>query len=120
MPHNQVPLKELAAAVQNAVQQTLGKHGAVPIDQLWVGFVAPENIATLENANLVARELGREAHVHVQAQLGTQIAAPPAGAQAPATHAAGAGSTTAGASRPDITKPGHLIGLVYSPQNIKQ
>src|SRR3974390_2974592 len=115
MPHPNVPLKELAEAVQNAVQQTLGKHGAVPIDQLWVGFVAPENIATFENANKIAQELGKEAHVKVQAQLGTQIVAPPAAAQA--THAAGAGT---GAPRPDITRPGHLIGLVFSPQNLKQ
>ena len=41
-----VPLGELEAAVQSAVEQVLGKKGAVPIDQLWVGFVAPENIAT--------------------------------------------------------------------------
>ena len=41
-----VPLNELAAAVQNAVEQTLAKHGTVPIEKLWVGFVAPDKIAT--------------------------------------------------------------------------
>ena len=43
-----VNLTELAVAVQNAVQQTLAKHGAVPVDHLWVGFVAPEAVANLE------------------------------------------------------------------------
>jgi hypothetical protein len=69
----QVPLNELAVAVQNAVQQTLAKHGAVPVGQLWVGFVAPENLATLEAAQAVAGVLGKEAGVHTQpsvAQLG--------------------------------------------------
>ena len=47
MPNPPIKLEELAAAVQTAVQQTLAKHGAVPINQLWVGFVAPEAIATV-------------------------------------------------------------------------
>jgi hypothetical protein len=53
-----VPLGELQVAVQNAVEQALGKKGAVPIDKLWVGFVAPDNIATQELANEVAVKLG--------------------------------------------------------------
>jgi hypothetical protein len=53
-----VPLGELEVAVQSAVEQVLGKKGAVPIDQLWVGFVAPENIATQQLANEIASKVG--------------------------------------------------------------
>ena len=53
-----VPLGELEVAVQSAVEQVLGKKGAVPIGQLWVGFVAPENIATQQLANEVAAKIG--------------------------------------------------------------
>ena len=41
MPPPSLHLNQLAAAVQNAVEQTLAKHGAVPIDKIWIGFVAP-------------------------------------------------------------------------------
>lgn len=53
-----VPLGDLEVAVQNAVEQALGKKGAVPIGQLWVGFVAPEGIATQQLANEVASKVG--------------------------------------------------------------
>jgi hypothetical protein len=53
-----VPLGELEVAVKNAVQQALGKAGAVPIDQLWLGFVAPDNIATQQLANEIASKVG--------------------------------------------------------------
>lgn len=53
-----VPLGDLEVAVQNAVEQALGKKGAVPIGQLWVGFVAPESIATQQLANEVASKVG--------------------------------------------------------------
>jgi hypothetical protein len=53
-----VPLGELEVAVKSAVEQALGKAGAVPIDQLWVGFVAPEKIATQQLANEVASKVG--------------------------------------------------------------
>jgi hypothetical protein len=53
-----VPLGELEAAVHSAVEQVLGKKGAVPIDQLWVGFVAPEAVATQQLANEVATRVG--------------------------------------------------------------
>jgi len=53
-----VPLGDLEVAVKNAVQQALGKAGAVPIDQLWVGFVAPEKIATQQLANEIASIVG--------------------------------------------------------------
>ena len=53
-----VPLGDLEVAVQNAVEQALGKKGAVPIGQLWVGFVAPENIATQQLANEIASKVG--------------------------------------------------------------
>ena len=68
-----VNLTELAVAVQSAVQQTLAKHGAVPVDHLWVGFVAPEAVANLESAGAVAAVVAREAGVKGQpsvAQLG--------------------------------------------------
>ena len=65
-----VPLNELAAAVQSAVEQTLAKHGAVPIEKLWVGFVAPDKIATPESAQQVANVLAKEAGVKAQASVG--------------------------------------------------
>jgi hypothetical protein len=101
MSHH-VPLNELAVAVQSAVEQVLGKHGAVPIDKLWVGFVAPDIIATEANAQKVAAVLGKEAGVHVQAAVAEEFIAPPAAAQ----HEV----------RAAIQKPGHIIGLVYSPR----
>jgi hypothetical protein len=102
MPNSPLPLNELSAAVQSAVEQVLGKHGAVPIDKLWVGFVAPDKIATAEIAGKVAAELGREAGVKVQASVAQLGAAAAAGHQA---HA--------------IPKPGHIIGLVFEPSHTK-
>lgn len=94
-------LNELAAAVQSAVEQVLGKHGAVPIDKIWVGFVAPENIATAEIAGKLAATLGREGGVTAQGSVGTlgaQVAAPAAKEAHRLPHL-----------------PGHILGLVYSP-----
>ena len=101
-PH--VPLNELAVAVQNAVEQVLAKHGAVSVDKLWVGFVAPDNIATQENAAILAAQIGREAGVQAQASVAQQLAAP-AGSAAHEAHA---------------VKPGHIIGLVYAPKTLKK
>ena len=95
--HHSVPLNELAVAVQSAVQQVLAQHGAVSIDKLWVGFVAPENIANQVNADKVAKALGKEAGVSVQGAMAQQVAA---------THEAGAVPG----------RPGHSIGLVFSPR----
>jgi hypothetical protein len=100
MPSTHVPLNELAVAVQNAVQQTLAKHGAVSIDKLWVGFVAPENLATQENAAALANVIAKEAGVSAQPSV-AQLASAAAGEQA---HAA------------TLPKPGHIIGLVFSPK----
>ena len=61
-----VPLNEVAVAVQNAVQQVLGKHGTGPIEKLWVGFVASENIGNpnpQDVAGKLAATLGREGGV---------------------------------------------------------
>jgi hypothetical protein len=55
---NYVPLGDLQVAVQNAVEQVLGKKGAVAIDKLWVGFVAPDDIATQQLANEIASKIG--------------------------------------------------------------
>ena len=99
MPTPPIKLDQLAAAVQNAVQQTLAKHGAVSIDHLWVGFVAPDAIANLENANKVATSLARETGAAGAAGSVAQLAA---------------GGVGAAESLP--TKPGHLIGLIYKPQ----
>jgi hypothetical protein len=96
MPQS-VPLNQLAAAVHDAVQRVLAQHGAVPIDQLWVGFVAPDRVANLESANKVAAALGKEAGVHVQGSI-AQVAAAPQEKGAAAA------------------KPGHIIGLVFSPK----
>ena len=64
MSHPTVPLPDLAVAVQNAVQKALAQHGAVPVDKLWVGFVAPESIATEENARKIVQQLNPPASVH--------------------------------------------------------
>lgn len=96
-----IPLNEVAVAVENAVQQALAKHGAVSIDKIWVGFVAPDTIATEANATLVANELSRATGVTGQpsvAQLGAA-----AGQQE--QHAAHT-----------VTKPGHIIGIVFQPK----
>jgi len=104
MPQH-IPLNELAVAVQNAVEQVLGKHNAVPIDKLWIGFVAPENIATAELANKLASTLGREGGVHAQGSIGTL------------------GAQVAGAVAPEAAKlphpPGHIMGLVFTPKVLK-
>jgi hypothetical protein len=95
----QVPLNELAVAVQNAVQQVLAKQGAVPVDKLWVGFVAPENLANVEIAGKVAAQLGKEAGVSVQPSV------------------AELGAAGAAEAKPQILpRPGHIIGLVFSPR----
>jgi hypothetical protein len=104
MPNAPVPIKELASAVQNAVQQVLAQHGAVPVEKLWVGFVAPENLATHDNASKVAAQLGKEAGVNVQASVAQLTAA--SGAEKPAAHEAQA----------TAPRPGHIIGLVFSPR----
>jgi hypothetical protein len=96
MSSPRVPLADLAAAVQSAVQQTLAKHGAVPIDQLWVGFVAPENIANEQSAQAVANVLAKEGGVHAQ----------------PSVAQIGAGA--AGAAQAKIV-PHRIIGLIYEP-----
>ena len=94
-----VPLNELAVAVQSAVEQVLGKHNAVGIDKLWVGFVAPDTIATQENANKIAAHIGKEAGVTAVASMG-QLGGPAA---------AGGIHTEA------LKRPGHIIGLVFQP-----
>ena len=80
-----VPLNEIAVAVQNAVQQALGKAGAVPIGELWVGFVAPENVGNeQELASKLAATLGREGGVHATASIGEIASTAGAGAATPA------------------------------------
>lgn len=99
MATSRVPLNELAAAVQSAVEQTLAKHGAVPIDKLWVGFVAPDKIATLESAKTLAGVLAKEGGVHGQPSVG-QI-----------------GGGAVGESKEAALLPHHrIIGLIYEPK----
>lgn len=97
-PH--VPLNELAAAVQNAVQQTLAKHGAVPIEKLWVGFVAPDKVATPESAQAVANVLAKAGGVAAQASVG-QL-----------------GGAAVGAVQEHVV-PHRIIGLIYEPKSLK-
>jgi hypothetical protein len=94
-----VPLQALTVAVQNAVKQVLAQHGAVDVGHLWVGFVAPDTIATQQNALLLAQELGRTegGGVTVQASV-AQLAA------------------GAGADKLPVPPKGHIIGLIYSPK----
>jgi hypothetical protein len=93
----QVPLNELAAAVQSAVAHTLAQHGQVPINQIWVGFIAPDALANMESAGKVASELGKGAHGQVQASM----------VQLPAAHAAEPAAL--------VGRPGHIVGLVFNP-----
>jgi len=53
-----IPISELNVAVQNAVEQALGKHNAVPIDKLWIGFVAPDTVQVQEAAAKIAEHIG--------------------------------------------------------------
>ena len=89
-----VPLGELEVAVQSAVEQILGKKGAVPIDKLWVGFVAPDNIATQQLANEIAAKVGGPGAVGSVATL------------APA----------AGAAHTEAVKNLHICGYIHKPQ----
>ncbi len=100
MPGHSIPLNELNAAVQNAVQQALGKHGAVPIDQLWVGFVAPEAIANEETAAKIATELSKGAAGKVQPSV--QVMAPAQDAKAGAQ-----------------LVPHRIIGLIFDPHTAR-
>jgi len=99
--HHPVPLNELAAAVQSAVEQTLAKHGAVPIDQIWVGFVAPDKIANLEAAKEVAHVLSREAGLKGEPSVG-QL-----------------GGAAAGGAEAHALLPHRIIGLIYQPKLAK-
>jgi hypothetical protein len=99
-PHLQ--LNELAAAVQSAVEQVLGKHGAVPIDKIWVGFVAPDNLATAEIASKIANTIGREGGVTAQGSVATLSAQ------------VGAPADKEAHKLPPL--PGHITGLIYSPR----
>jgi hypothetical protein len=95
-----VPLQALTVAVQNAVKQVLAKHGAVDVGHLWVGFVAPDAIATQENALKLATELGRTEAGGIKVQASV------------AQLAGGVG----GAEGLPIPPKGHIIGLIYSPR----
>jgi hypothetical protein len=80
--------------VQNAVEQVLGKHGALGIDKLWVGFVGPDNIATLANAGKVAAIMGKETGQKLTPSVGQLGGA--------------AGGATQG-----LTAPGHICGYIH-------
>jgi hypothetical protein len=95
-----VPLSELTAAVENAVQQTLAKHGAVPIEKLWVGFVAPEALANEKAAEQVATLLAREAGVPPQGSVAQIGVAAPGAANA-------------------LAQPHRIIGLIFDPKALK-
>jgi hypothetical protein len=95
-----IPLNELAAAVQSAVAQVLAKHGAGPIDKLWVGYVAPDLVATEENAGKVAHEIGKEAGQKVTPSVAQLIEA---------------GGGTAQGVRAAVPAR-RIIGLIYEPK----
>ena len=97
---NKVPLNELAVAVQSAVDQVLAKHGAVPIDKLWVGFVAPD-VLQINQADAT--------------KIASHIATGPAAHASVVTLPVG----TTGVLAEAIQKPGHIIGLVYQPKLAK-
>jgi hypothetical protein len=94
---HRIPLGELAAAVQSAVEQALSKHGVVPVDKLWVGFVAPDSIATPESAQKVANVLSKEGGIKADPSVG-QL-----------------GATDVGAAQ-ERAVPLRIIGLIYDPK----
>jgi hypothetical protein len=100
MSTSRVPLNEIAVAVQDAVKQALAKHGAVPIDQLWVGFVAPEAVANAESATAVANILAKEGGVKAHASVG-QL-----------------GPVAGGAAQAHVV-PHRIIGLIFEPKSLK-
>ncbi|HWY53736.1 MAG TPA: hypothetical protein VNZ03_04695 [Terriglobales bacterium] len=104
MSHHHIPLNELAVAVQSAVEQVLGKHGAVPIEKLWVGFVAPDALANEEAAGKLAARLGKEGGVHGQPSVAQQVVS--VGASGPAAEEV----------TPQLQKQIRIIGLMYSPK----
>jgi hypothetical protein len=75
-----IHLNEVTAAVQDAVRRVLAEKGLAGIDKLWVGFVAPDHLATIENAAAVAKALGSGAHG--TPQVGQLTGAPAAAGQA--------------------------------------
>jgi hypothetical protein len=95
MSQPKVPLSELATAVQSAVEQVLGKNNAVPIDKLWIGFVAPDTVATEEAASKLAAQIGG-----ANAQPSVAHITAPGGAHA-----------TERAAFPDIGRI--IIGLIF-------
>jgi hypothetical protein len=90
-----VPLGELEVAVQNAVEQVLGKKGGLSIDKLWVGFVAPESIATQQLANEVAAKIGGPGAVGSVGSLA---------------------ATAGGAERTEALTKLHICGYIHKPQ----
>ena len=97
-----VLLNELAVLVENAVQQVIEKHGGGPIEKIWVGFVAPEALATEATAATVAKAIGQQTGVQVTPAVATQ-----------GIQAAGGVHTEA------LVKPGHIVGLVYQAKLAK-
>jgi len=89
-----IPLNEVTAAVESAVQQVLQQKGLAGIDRLWIGFIAPDQIATIENAGEVAKALGG----------GTPSVVPLAGGQAGAAPAA---------------LPPRLCGYIHALKSVK-
>jgi len=101
MAQHQIPLSEVETAVQSAVQAVLSKHNIGDINKLWVGFVAPENIAN-SVANEVAHALGKGATGAVTPSIATAQSA------VAGQHAAEA--------LPHQVK---IIGLIYDPRAVK-
>jgi hypothetical protein len=93
-----IAIGELSAAIKSAVEQVLEKKGALGVEKIWVGFVAPEAIATLENAEKVAAVIAKESHASVTPSV-AQIAE--SGGGAPAARGA--------------PRPVRIIGLIHDP-----
>jgi hypothetical protein len=101
MSSPRIPLAELSVAVRNAVEQVLSKHDAASVEKLWVGFVAPENLATSESAQKVANALTKEGNITAEASVG-QLSATQAG-------------TAQERFQPVV--PLRIIGLIYAPKS---
>lgn len=91
-----VLLHDLAVLVENAVQQVIEKHGGGPIEKIWVGFVAPETLATPDVAAKVAHAISQHGGLQGTPSIATPVVAPATGVQTQA-----------------LVRPGHIIGLVY-------
>ena len=95
-----IPLSEVAAAVHSAVEKALKGKDAISADQIFIGFVAPIEQATQENAEKLVASFGLAHDKNVKAAVGPAVESP---------------ATGGGAPRAEAIIPHRTIGLIYVP-----